>query len=328
MYQYDLHQKINELLQKQKMAIALKDNLFYSRLLANASAINALYNELYAGHDGADDYFEQLILTIISAYKNRPAYLLEKDTEKLKQGFWFLSNHITGMSLYVDRFCGDIKTLESKLGYFKDLGVNFLHLMPIFESPAGESDGGYAVSDFRKVDSRFGTLADLQALQKNMSSEGMYLMVDIVLNHTSHQHEWAVKAREGDPAYQQYFYTYDDRRLPDAFEKAMPEVFPEAAPGSFTWVPEMNKWVMTVFHNYQWDLNYTNPAVLVAMLDNIFFYANLGIDILRIDAPAFIWKEAGTPCQNLPKAHTLLQLIKQFSLILSGSNSDDGILAH
>jgi amylosucrase len=104
---------------------------------------------------------------------------------------------------------------------------------------------------------------------------------------------------------------FDNRNIPDEFEKSMPEIFPESAPGSFTYVPECDKWVMTVFHNYQWDLNYTNPAVFLEMLDNIFFYANLGVDVLRIDAPAFIWKQIGTLGMNLPQAHTLLRLIKQ-----------------
>jgi amylosucrase len=201
--------------------------------------------------------------------------------------------------------------MPSRLSYLSRLGVNFLHLMPVFQSPQGESDGGYAVSDFRKVDNRFGTLRDLQDLQQKMQSEKMYLMIDIVLNHTSHLHEWAMKAKQGDPLYQDYFYMYDDRVLPDQFDETMPEIFPESSPGSFSYVPECHKWVMTVFHHYQWDLNYSNPAVFNAMLDTIFFYANLGIDILRIDAPAFIWKQLGTTCQNLPLAHTLLRLIKQ-----------------
>jgi amylosucrase len=215
------------------------------------------------------------------------------------------------MSLYVDRFCGDLKNMPTKLDYFEKLGVNFLHLMPIFESPLNESDGGYAVSNFRKVDERFGTLEDLQQLQQQMQQRNMYLMLDIVLNHTSHKHEWALKAKQGEKKYQDYFYFYNDRSLPDQYDKTMPEVFPESSPGSFTYIPEVNKWVMTVFHHYQWDLNYTNPLVLIEMLDTIFFYANLGVDILRIDAPAFIWKQLGTTCQNLPQAHTLLRLIKQ-----------------
>ena len=311
MYQYQLHQQISLPVLEHTIDVAGKDNLFYSRFLANSSEIADLYQSLYGNHPNASNAFTALLQTITKAYAERSEALKLKDEEKEESGNWFLTNQLAGMSLYVDRFCGDLKTLNTKLDYFKELGVNFLHLMPLFESPAGESDGGYAVSNFRKVDPRFGTLEDLQKVQKNMSDEGMFLMIDIVLNHTSIRHEWAEKAKNGDKKYQDYFYMFDDRSLPNWYEETMPEIFPESAPGSFSYVPECNKWVMSVFHNYQWDLNYQNPDVFVTMLDNIFFYANLGVDVLRIDAPAFIWKQLGTSCQNLPEAHTLLRLIKQ-----------------
>lgn len=311
MYNYSLHQQINTELQKRGIGAGGKDVLFYTRFIANATAIHALYNELYGNHPAAKKVFAQLLDTISTAYTNRPEILKQRDEEKEAKSHWFLSNDITGMSLYVDRFAGNLQNLANKLHYFKKLGVNLLHLMPVFKSPPGESDGGYAVADFRQVDERFGTLKDLQALQLQMGRENMYLMIDIVLNHTSHRHAWAQKAKEGDKVYQDYYYMYDDRQLPDKFDAAMPDIFPESSPGNFTWIKECNKWVMTVFHNYQWDLNYTNPSVFVAMLDTIFFYANLGIDVLRIDAPAFIWKEMGTTCQNLPGAHSILRLIKQ-----------------
>jgi amylosucrase len=311
MYDYLLHQQIKASLLKLKIGRSEDDLSFYSRLIANASAIKSLFTELYQHHPDSLPQFDRLIATLTEAHKNRNAALHKKDAGKAEKGLWFLSNEIAGMSLYVDNFCGTISNLGNKLDYFKKLGVNFLHLMPLFESPAGESDGGYAVSDFRKADPRFGTLQDLKTLQEKMNAEDMYLMIDIVLNHTSHRHEWALKAKQGDRQYQDYFYMYDDRSVPDTFEQAMPEVFPEAAPGNFTYVPECKKWVMTVFHNYQWDLNFSNPSVLISMLDTMLFYANLGVDVLRIDAPAFIWKQAGTTCQNLPKAHTVLRLLKQ-----------------
>jgi amylosucrase len=254
--------------------------------------------------------FTDLIQTITSAYKKRSELLKLKDEEKEALNHWFLSNQLVGMSLYVDRFCGNLKNLETKLSYFKELGVNFLHLMPLFESPVDESDGGYAVSNFRKLDARFGGMKDLKQLQEKMSEANIFLMIDIVLNHTSNRHEWAEKAKQGNKFFQDFFYMYNDRILPNQFEENMPEIFPEAAPGNFSFVPECNKWVMSVFHDYQWDLNYTNPHVFVTMLDTIFFYANLGVDVLRIDAPAFIWKQLGTSCQNLPEAHTILRLIK------------------
>ena len=311
MYDYLLHQQIKASLLKFKVGKAEDDLSFYSRLIANASVTKSLYDELYHQHPKAATAFDSLIDKLTSAYKKRSVTLNKRDAAKAKEGQWFLSNQITGMSLYVDNFCGNLSNLGDKLPYFDKLGVNFLHLMPLFESPAGESDGGYAVSDFRKINTRFGNLDDLVALQQKMRAAGMYLMIDIVMNHTSHMQEWAVKAKEGNKHYQDYFYMFDDRHMPDIFEQTMPDIFPETAAGNFTYIPECNKWVMTVFHNYQWDLNFSNPAVLVEMLDIMLFYANLGIDVLRIDAPAFIWKEPGTTCQNLPKAHTILRLLKQ-----------------
>jgi amylosucrase len=311
MYNYGLHQQVNEAVQSAGIDISGDDNLFYTRFMANAAAIFDLYTQLYEHHPKAEENFVQLVQVIIKADRERSARLKDRDNRKREQGQWFLSNQLAGMSLYVDRFCGDLTSLKNKLDYFEKLGVNFLHLMPLFESPSQESDGGYAVSNFRKVAGRFGTLENLIELQQQMQQQDMYLMLDIVLNHTSNQHEWALKARQGDREFQDYYYFYNDRSLPDEYDKSMPEIFPEAAAGNFTYIPECKKWVMSVFHNYQWDLNYNNPNVFVKMLDTIFFYANIGVDVLRIDAPAFIWKQLGTACQNLPQAHTILRLIKQ-----------------
>lgn len=290
-----------------------KHDDFYRRFLLHAEDIVNLYNTLYCSHTQANAAFEQLINAIIDSYLVRSKELKQRDDAKPTD--WFLSNQLAGMSLYVDRFCGTLQKLPGKLSYLQNLGIDTLHLMPVFESPANESDGGYAVSDFRKIEARFGTLQDFKNVQKCLQKEGMYLLLDIVLNHTSQQHEWAKKARSGDAFYQDFYYFFPDRSEPDLYEQTMPEIFPESSPGSFSYVEELNKWVMTVFHHYQWDLNYRNPVVLAMMIDTILWYANLGVDILRIDAPAFIWKEMGTTCQNLPQAHKLLQLIKQCVLI-------------
>ncbi|WP_161971788.1 amylosucrase [Algoriphagus kandeliae] len=284
---------------------------FFQRFQEGIANIESLYRSIYGDFSESEDVFEELLKSIIVAYLEREQDLKKRDNAKEKQGHWFLSNQLVGMSLYVDRFAENLSGLHEKLDYFDELGVNFLHLMPLFESPAGESDGGYAVSNFRKVDSKFGDLQDLVALRKSMHTQGMNLMLDIVLNHTSHRHPWAEKAKAGDKRYQDYYYMYDNRWIPNQYEAAMPEIFPESSPGNFTYSEECQKWVMTVFHHYQWDLNYRNPHLLREMLDNVFFYANLGVDLLRIDAPAFIWKETGTSSQNLPQAHQLLQLIKQ-----------------
>ena len=311
MYQHQLHQQINQCTKEKDFPDSDAGILFHTRFIANGAAIKALYDEIYGSHPDAAESFGRLLTIVTRAFIDRPEDMKDKDDEKLDQGHWFLSNRLTGMSLYVDRFCGKLADMESKLDYLRQLGVNLLHLMPLFESPPNESDGGYAVSDYRTVDPRFGTLEDLRRLRQQMSERDMFLMLDIVVNHTSHHHEWARKARQGMAGFQDYYYMYDDRTLPDQFERGLPEIFPESSPGNFTYCKDINKWVMTIFHHYQWDLNYTNPTVLLEMLDTIFFYGNLGVDILRIDAPAFIWKQVGTTCQNLPQAHTLLRLIKQ-----------------
>lgn len=294
-----------------------KDADFIKRFYEKSRFIGFLYQEIYGELSSHKKELQSLIDSTIKTYQERSSDLKKRDTKKAKEDYWFLSNQLVGMSLYVDRFAGNLKGMNERLPYLEDLGVNFLHLMPVFDSPEEASDGGYAVSDYRNVDPRFGTLEDLKSLQKQLLAKDMYLMIDIVVNHTSDQHQWAKKAKEGDKKYQDYYYTYSDRKIPDALEHTMPEVFPESAPGSFTYNKEMDRWVMSVFHQYQWDLNFTNPKVFQEMLDNIFFYANLGIDVLRIDAPAFVWKEIGTSCQNLPKAHSLLQLFKAFVSIAS-----------
>jgi amylosucrase len=302
-------QNKNSSIKKEKVVAIKADATFSNRFALHEQAIKNLFFEIYSKAEDIEFQYNRLVETITNAYLQRSTFLKEKDAAKTEH--WFLSNAITGMSLYVDRFCDGLQNLPNKLDYLKELGVNFLHLMPLMESPANESDGGYAVSNFRKIDSKFGTNKDFENVVTAMQKDNMYLMLDIVLNHTSHHHEWAVKAKAGDKYYQDFYYTYSDRSIPDQMDATMPEIFPESSPGNFTYNAEMQKWVMTVFHDYQWDLNFSNANVFNAMLDTIFYYANLGVDILRIDAPAFIWKQMGTGCQNLPQAHTLLQLIKQ-----------------
>jgi amylosucrase len=214
------------------------------------------------------------------------------------------------MAQYPDGYAKNLAELQQRVHYFLELGVNLVHLMPMLVCPEGASDGGYAVSDFRQINKRFGSLEDLQELAGEFKKHGILLTLDVVVNHTSNEHEWAKKAREGDAKYQDYYYIFDNREVPDMFERTMPEVFPETASGNFTWDEDMGKWVMTVFNNYQWDLNYSNPAVFIEMLDIILYWANKGADILRLDAVAFLWKKIGSICQNEREAHLVLQLMK------------------
>ena len=247
---------------------------------------------------------------LLGYYRDRPQLFKEGDLKREKDPEWLTSQRWAGIMLYVDRFNTDLKGIRNKLYYLAELGINIVHLMTVWASPAGKSDGGNAVSSYTRVDPKYGKLQDLVDLIHEFRKRGILLTLDLVVNHTSDQHQWAKKAKKGVKKYQKYYYMFDDRTVPDLFERSLPEVFPTSDPGNFTFNKETQKWVMSVFHQYQWDLNYYNPEVFREMIKVLFFQVNLGIDIIRIDAPAFIWKKMGTQSQNETEAHLILQMFK------------------
>lgn len=283
--------------------------LFDLRLATNLTLIQKQFFSLYS-EERHEKHFQKLLKLLTKLYLDRPEELRNQDLERLKSGNWYQSEQLVGMQLYVEHFNKDLKGLEEKIPYFKKLGVNFLHLMPITTRPKGESDGGYAVNSYLQVDKKYGSKEDLLKLTTAFRNNGIYLMLDFVVNHTSDEFSWAKKAIKGDKKYQGYYYTFEDYTIPEAFEKTLPEVFPETSPGNFTYIPEMEKWVMTVFNSYQWDLNYTNPEVFLEMLTNLVKLTDMGVDVVRFDALAFLWKKIGTISQNLPEAHNLITLFR------------------
>ena len=310
MYEQISHSLLNSILDDLKPEIRRQDlRHFYTRLGANFYAIHSLFYTLYGHRDDFKLQMLRLVETMAKGYIDRSPELERLDIQREQDHNWFLSQKWVGMALYSNGFADNLRDLVSKTSYFQELGINMVHIMPILKCPEGKSDGGYAISDFRQIDDRVGDLEDVRLIAEDFRKRDILLVLDIVLNHTSDEHEWAKKAIKGDSRFQDYFYIYEGREVPDMFEQSMPEVFPETDPGNFTWNPEMEKWVMTVFHDYQWDLNYSNPTVFIEMLDIILFWANQGVDILRLDAVAFLWKKIGTSCQNERKAHLILQLI-------------------
>ncbi|MBS4049830.1 MAG: alpha-glucosidase C-terminal domain-containing protein [Methylomonas sp.] len=311
MYEQESHSLLNAILDDLKPEIIRQDlRHFYTRLGANFYAIYSLFHILYGHREDFRTQMLSLVETMAKGYINRSAELEKVDIERERDHNWFLSQKWVGMALYTNGFADNLADLASKIPYFMELGINMVHIMPILKCPIGKSDGGYAVSDFRRIDERIGNLDDLARIAKDFRKRDILLVLDIVLNHTSDEHEWAQKAMRGEQRYQDYYFTFDNREIPDMFEQTMPQIFPETDPGNFTWNEDMQKWVMTVFHAYQWDLNYSNPKVFIEMLDIILFWANRGVDVLRLDAVAFLWKQIGTRCQNERNAHLILQLLK------------------
>ncbi len=271
-----------------------------------------LYMELY---DNSSMYAE-LCDSLERFYAQRKDELKALDLRRESCSDWYRSNDLLGMMLYIDNFAGNMKGVEARLDYFKQCNVNYLHLMPFLDTPPGRSDGGYAVSDFRKVQEKLGSMEDLEELASACHKKGINVCMDFVMNHTSEDHEWAKRARAGEGEYMSRYFFFDDPRIPAQYEKTVPQVFPTTAPGNFTWLPEAGHFVMTTFYPYQWDLNYRNPRVFNEMMYNFLYLANRGIDIIRIDAVPYIWKELNTPCRNLPQVHTIVRLMRIISEIV------------
>ena len=279
---------------------------FIERLQVHYDELKWLYYELYRSDEQAFDYFCSMLHVY---YQKRPENLKAWDRCRCAIPEWYKSNELLGMQMYVNAFAGDLKGVGKHLDYLNEVGVNYLHLMPLLESPAGRSDGGYAVSDFRKVEPAYGTMEDLAELSDECHRQGISICLDFVMNHTSEDHEWAKKAKAGDKEYQDRYFFFDNWEIPNQFERTCPQVFPQTAPGNFTWCEEAGKVVMTTFYPYQWDLNYANPTVFNDMTANMLYLCNHGVDIVRLDATPYIWKTLGTTCRNLPQVHTLVRIM-------------------
>lgn len=271
-----------------------------------------LYIELYEN----DSMFAELCDNLYRFYEERNPELRKLDDERESNPDWYKSNEMLGMMLYIDNFAGDMKGVQKKLDYIEKCNVNYIHLMPFLDTVEGRSDGGYAVADFRKVQEKLGTMEDLENLTEACHKKGMNVCMDFVMNHTSEDHEWAKRARQGDGEYMSRYFFFDNYTIPAMYEETVPQVFPTTAPGNFTWLPEIGHYVMTSFYPYQWDLNYKNPRVFNEMMYNFLFLANKGIDIIRIDAVPYIWKELGTQCRNLRQVHTIVRMMRIISEIV------------
>jgi len=289
--------------------------VFEGRLNRHFEDLFRILHHLYGKHYDFFYHIEELLGVLASYWAQRSVELKILDAERENNPEWFQSNQMLGGVCYVDLFAGNLKGVQEKIPYFKELGLTYLHLMPLFRCPEGENDGGYAISSYREVNPALGSMQELSNLARLLRGQGISLVLDFVFNHTSNEHEWALKARAGDPDYQSFYYMFDDRSMPDAYERTLREIFPEEHPGAFTYFPEIGKWVWTTFHSNQWDLNYSNPVVFNRMAEEMLFLANAGVEVLRLDAVAFLWKQMGTNCENLPEAHMLIQAFNSIARI-------------
>jgi len=286
------------------------DEVFDLRLARSAADLWGMTDRLYAAHPGYPRVKAALLAAMRKAWADRPADLRRLDLQRDLEPDWFQRPGMAGYVFYIDRFAGTLSGVLEKLDYLADLGITYVHLMPCLKPRPGDSDGGYSVMDYRAINPAYGTMEEFEALAAAFRARGISLCIDLVLNHTAKEHAWAERAKSGDAAYQDYYLMFDDETLPQQYEQALVEVFPDNAPGSFTRYPEIGKWVWTTFNEHQWDLNWANPQVFLEIAEIMFFLANRGVDVLRLDAVAFMWKRMGTRCQSEPEVHMILRALR------------------
>lgn len=292
---------------------------FKDRLALHFPSLFGLLLRLYGQEYDFFYHLEDLAATMAASWLERPAALKSIDDEAEGLLADLSSSRSMGAVCYVDRFAGTLRGMRDHIPYLTKLGVTYLHLMPLFRAPEGANDGGYAISSYREVDPTLGTMDDLTDLASALRAAGITLVLDFVFNHTADDHEWALKARAGDLEYQDYYFMFPDRTMPDAYERLLRPIFPDQRPGSFTYFPDVGRWVWTTFNSFQWDLNYSNPTVFTHMAAEMLFLANKGVGVLRFDALAFIWKQLGTTCESLPEAHLVIQAFNLVARIAAPS---------
>ena len=239
----------------------------------------------------------------------RPQAMAALDEARLTDPDWFVAPDMLGYSTYVDRFAGTVAGLTGKVDHLEALGIRYLHLLALLKARTGDSDGGFAVADYLSVEPRLGTMADVERLAARLRDGRISLCVDLALNHTADDHAWARAARAGDPYYRAFYHVLSAAEA-QAREADLAQVFPTTAPGNFTHVPAMGGAVWTTFYPFQWDLNWANPEVMLAMVDTMLRLANHGVEAFRLDSIAFLWKRAGTDCRNLVEAHYIVRALR------------------
>jgi maltose alpha-D-glucosyltransferase / alpha-amylase len=201
---------------------------------------------------------------------------------------------------------GDFAGLTQRLEYLDWLGVDCLWLLPFFASPV--RDDGYDISDYRGIRPEYGTIEDFTAFLEAAHRRGIRVIADLVLNHTSDQHEWFRQARSSpDSPFRDYYVWSDtDKRYADARI-----IFVDTETSNWSWDPVAGAFYWHRFYSHQPDLNYDNPAVREAMLGVIEHWLDLGLDGFRCDAVPYLIEREGTTCESLPETHAVLKEVRR-----------------
>lgn len=201
---------------------------------------------------------------------------------------------------------GDFPGLISKLDYIRDLGATAIWLLPFYPSPL--KDGGYDIADYRQVAPIYGTLRDFRRFLREAHCRGLRVITELVINHTSDQHPWFVRARHSPPNSRfRNFYVWSQD--PNKYAEAR-IIFQDYETSNWTWDPVAEAYYWHRFYSHQPDLNFDNPEVREAVLAVCDFWLELGVDGMRLDAIPYLYEREGTNCENLPETHAFLRELR------------------
>ena len=297
-----------------KNANAADKAVFEMRLNKHYDELKWLYSELYPDKEV---YFDKLIKHLKKAYVQRDEYLHDLDTQREHEADCYTKRNFVSMAMYVHCFSGTLKNFAKRLPYLAESNINCVHLKGIIKSLKDKNDGEFAISDFKAIEKSIGDVKDLAKLSEKCHKKDIDVCVDLVLNHTSDEHDWAMRMCDGESEYEDKYYVYKRENLPEIIKEDGKRV--ETVAGNFTYVKAIDKYVMSTFHEYTWDLNYHNPEVFNEMAENLLFLANTGVDIVRLDYMAYIWKQKDNAHHNLPQVHTILRMLRLISEIVCPS---------
>ena len=303
--------RIHELLDN---APAARTTVLRERLKIELPVLSDRLSRLYGCTENFSDWLNQVVVQAVELALARPDDLWALDIQRAAKPNWHLNGSL-GYCAYTDKFAGNLSGVRERIPHLQELGVTYLHLLPFLKPGTPPNDGGFAVASYDEVDPALGNNQDLQQLTKALRAAGISLCSDFVLNHVSHEHKWALQARAGDAHYQSYFHWAHSPEEVASHEKNLIQIFPNTAPGNFTYIPEVKAWAWTTFYPYQWDLNYTQPDVFAEMSQSLLQLANLGVEAFRLDSTGFLWKRTGTNCMNQPEVHWILQAMRSLTNI-------------
>ena len=201
---------------------------------------------------------------------------------------------------------GDFVGLTEKLDYLQWLGVDCIWLLPMFPSPL--RDGGYDIADFYGIHPDYGTVEDFETFILAAHERGIRVIADLVMNHTSSDHQWFQEARKapaGSPERDMYVWSDTDDKYPDARI-----IFTDTETSNWTWDPVAGQYFWHRFFSHQPDLNYDNPVVHERMIDVLRFWLDRGLDGFRLDAVPYLYEREGTNCENLEETHEFLRKVR------------------